>query len=53
VLSYVEYDIKRMIRRTRNWAEEAVRNGQITAAERRRFMEAYEDGIRGYTYFER
>ncbi len=53
VLSYVEYDPKRMIRHIRELAEEAVQNGRISPKERRHIMDAYEDGMRGYTYFER
>ena len=53
VLSYVEYDPKRMIRRIRKLAEEAVHNDAITARDRRRIMETFENGMRGYTYFER
>jgi len=53
VLSYVEYDPKRMIRKIRSLAEDAVQNNRISPKERRRIMDAYEDGMRGYTYFER
>jgi arginine decarboxylase len=53
VLSYVEYDPKLMIRRIRRLAEEAVRNDVITPRDRRLIMEAFENGMRGYTYFER
>ena len=53
VLSYVEYDPKRMIRRIRKLAEEAVCTERIGPKDRRRIMEAFEDGMRGYTYFER
>ncbi|MBN2685927.1 MAG: biosynthetic arginine decarboxylase [Pontiellaceae bacterium] len=53
VLSYVEYDPKRMIRRIRELAEEAVQNDRISPKDRRRIMDAYEEGMRGYTYFER
>jgi len=53
VLSYVEYDPKRMIRHIRELAEDAVQNNRISPKERRRIMDAYEDGMRGYTYFER
>jgi len=52
VLSYVEYDPREMINRVRNTAELAVREGRITAVERREIMSAYETGMRGYTYFE-
>ncbi len=53
VLSYVEYDPKAIINRIRNAAETAVRKGMISPQERREIMEAYMDGMRGYTYFER
>jgi len=52
VLSYVEYDPRDMINRVRIMAEQAVRDGHITAVERREIMFAYETGMRGYTYFE-
>ena len=53
VLSYVEYEPKFMIRRIRKLAEDAVRNDAITAKDRRLIMETFENGMRGYTYFER
>jgi arginine decarboxylase len=53
VLSYVEYDPKQLILRIRKLAEEAVRSGAISAKDRRKVMEAFENGMRGYTYFER
>lgn len=53
VLSYVEYDTKAILSRLRNTAEKAVRQGKLDARGRRAFMEAYETGLRGYTYFER
>jgi len=34
-------------------AEQAVKEGYITASERRRIMKAFETGLNGYTYFER
>ena len=40
-------------RRIRKLAEEAVNNDAITARDRRRIMETFENGMRGYTYFER
>jgi arginine decarboxylase len=49
----VEYDPKDMIYRIRKLAEEAVRAERITPKDRRHIMDAYEDGMRGYTYFER
>lgn len=53
VLSYVEYNPQDMLDRMRQTAEQAVRSGRITAEERRQIMDAYETGLRGYTYFEK
>lgn len=53
VLSYVQYDPKRLFVRFRETAEQAVRDGKISAQERREIVDAYEAGLRGYTYFER
>jgi len=52
VLSYVEYDPRTLADRFRDMAETAVRNGRITPQERRQITQAYENGLRGYTYFE-
>ncbi len=52
VLSYVEYKPEEMVERMRNQAEQAVREGRITPLERRHILDAYENGLRGYTYFE-
>ena len=53
VLSYVEFDPKTLFAAFRAKAEEAVRTGLIKPSERRTIMAAFEDGLRGYTYFER
>ena len=52
VLSYVEYDTKELAARVREMAEKSVRAGLISPLERRVILEAYEAGLRGYTYFE-
>ncbi len=52
VLSYVEYDPKEMVDRVRKLAEDAVRSGRISPRDRRYIMEAYQNGMRGYTYYE-
>ena len=52
VLSYVEYDTRDMIDNVRVIAEKAVRDNRITPEDRREIMSAYENGMRGYTYFE-
>ncbi len=53
VLSYVEYDTKTLSAQMRDLAEKAVKENRITAQERRQILDAYEIGMRGYTYFER
>ncbi|BDQ35503.1 biosynthetic arginine decarboxylase [Pseudodesulfovibrio portus] len=53
ILSYVEYDTKALLNRFRETAENAVRSGQITPTQRRKILQAYKDGLQGYTYFER
>lgn len=52
VLSYVEYDPKELEARFRKFAESAVKEGRITAADRRQIMEAFRHGLNGYTYYE-
>jgi len=53
VLTYVEFDPKQMIVSFRETAEEAIHMGLISASERPEIMKAYDNGLRGYTYFER
>lgn len=53
VLSYVEFDPKDMLVRFRETAENAIHEGRINAGERREIMRAYDNGLRGYTYYER
>ncbi len=53
VLSYVEFDPKDMLVRFRETAEDAIRDGLISASERPEIMRAYDNGLRGYTYYER
>ena len=52
VLSYVEYEPKELLERFRELAENAVRSQRIAPSERRAIIDAYEAGLRGYTYFE-
>jgi arginine decarboxylase len=52
VLSYVEYQPRMMFERFRETAEEAVRRGKITVAERQRMLDAFSESMRGYTYYE-
>ena len=53
VLTYVEHKPPTMLDRVRQMAEQAVRAGRITPEERREIVDAYENGLRGYTYFEK
>ncbi len=52
VLSYVEYDPKVLEKKFRDFAEVAVREGRITAPERKKIMDTYREGLSGYTYYE-
>ncbi len=53
ILAYVEYEPRRIVEDIRSMAEKAVREKRITPKERYQLMQAYEEGIRGYTYFEK
>lgn len=53
VLGYVEYDIKQVLERYRQKAEQAVRDGAISPKERKTIVKRFEEGLRGYTYYER
>ncbi len=53
ILTYVEYDPRRILEDLRTLAEQAVRSKKITPAERYKVLQIFEDGLRGYTYFER
>lgn len=51
VLSYVEYDPARLVDQFRTLTEQAVREGRISARERKEIMNAYREGLRAYTYY--
>ena len=52
VLSYVEYEPKQMQEQFRLVAEDAVRSGKITIAQRQAILHAFKDSLHGYTYLE-
>ncbi|MCB1203527.1 MAG: biosynthetic arginine decarboxylase [Verrucomicrobiae bacterium] len=52
VLAYVEHDPKKLVEQFRELAETAIQEGRITAVQRRKALEAYREGMSGYTYFE-
>jgi arginine decarboxylase len=53
VLSIVEYDLRAIKTRLKNITEDSISKGFITAKERRVIFKTFEEGLRGYTYFER
>lgn len=53
VLSYVEYKPQVMQDHFRRLAEQAVKEGRITAADRLNIMKAFSASMRGYTYYEK
>ncbi len=53
VLNYVEYDIRAMKNRLKLLAEDSISLGYITARERKSILALFEEGLRGYTYFEK
>lgn len=52
VLSYVEYSPKELEARFRHFAEQAVKAGKITPAQRKETMAAFRETLTGYTYYE-
>ena len=52
VLSYVEYDPQDLLEHIRTLAELGVKEKRVTAKQRKEIMAAFEEGMRGYTYFE-
>jgi arginine decarboxylase len=52
VLQYVQYDVSRLQSEIRRECERAVKANQITVAESRALVQAYESGLSGYTYLE-
>ena len=53
VLSYVEYDVKSLKKRLKHIAEDAIHKGHITAKERKSILNEFDEGLRGYTYYEK
>ena len=50
VFQYVQYDPEEMQERVRRRAEKALSSGAMSVAHMRRFLEHYENSLRGYTY---
>ena len=53
VLSYVEFDVHEIRRKLRKTAEDAVQSELITPKERKKIMTSFENGLDGYTYYEK
>ncbi|HAD09001.1 MAG TPA: arginine decarboxylase [Porticoccaceae bacterium] len=53
VLSYVEYQPSALQLRYRNIAENAVKEGRITARERQKIIRTFNASLSGYTYYEK
>ena len=53
VLSYVEYDVKSLKKRLKHIAEDSIHKGFITAKERKSILAEFDEGLRGYTYYEK
>jgi arginine decarboxylase len=52
VLGYLQYDVRELFQAIRRDCERSVRAKQLTAAESRVLLSAYEAGLTGYTYLE-
>jgi len=52
VLSYVQYDVNKLLAEIRRECERAVRTKQMSVAESAQLVRAYESGLAGYTYLE-
>ncbi|MGD9848913.1 MAG: biosynthetic arginine decarboxylase [Desulfuromonas sp.] len=51
VLSYVEYQPQQLFEQMRRAAEQAVRSGRFSIAERQQFLTTFADRLAGYTYY--
>lgn len=52
VLSYVQYEPKKLVRSLEVWAKQAIKEGKITLEEGKEFLDTYRSGLYGYTYLE-
>jgi len=53
VLEYVEYDVKAMKNRLKALAEDSIKKEFITPKERKQILDSFNEGLRGYTYYEK
>jgi arginine decarboxylase len=52
VLSFVQYEPKKMVRSLEIWTKQAIKEGKITLDEGKEFLDTYRSGLYGYTYLE-
>ena len=52
VLGYVQYNPEDLLHRFRQGLEQSLREGRITFEESAEFLQAFENGLAGYTYLE-
>jgi arginine decarboxylase len=53
VLSYVEYDPPQLLQRIREVVDAATAAGRVEPTDKQAIIQAFDDGMKGYTYFER
>jgi arginine decarboxylase len=52
VLSYVQYNPKKLVRQLEQWVTKSVKQGKISLEEGKEFLSNYRSGLYGYTYLE-
>ena len=52
VLSYVQYNPKKLVRQLEIWVTKSVKQGKISLEEGKEFLSNYRSGLYGYTYLE-
>ncbi len=52
VLSYVQYNPKKLVRQLETWVTKSVKQGKISLEEGKEFLSNYRSGLYGYTYLE-
>lgn len=50
VLTYVQYNPKKLVRIIEKWVTQSVLNGKISSSEGKEFLAMYRSGLYGYTY---
>ena len=52
VLSYVQFNPKKLVRQLETWVTKSVKQGKISLEEGKEFLSNYRSGLYGYTYLE-